>query len=245
VVGRNSCQRRAEARNVDQRRWWGDPDAIEAEKRKRRGESFHQLAFSEALFQPAQRAASRQPFVDIALEDDHARALDGKRVQKPRNLKSTLRRPKSEVGNEDAHGFAAELEIGVDRAAGLAALHGQVKEFNVQTFKFREQDVPVFAVSSHQKSPRHGLKPATRGQIIHLMRLDPSIGFGVHLLQAGDIGAALLDDLADAAGIAASIEPDAFVNVVRQRREGRHGYGSRAAEDGFTVDRSGNSLLPS
>src|SRR5262245_19907874 len=223
VIGSDARKRVAETSHLNERGRRIDPDAVETEHRAEGGKRRHKPVLAEVFLQPRERPAVRPPFVEIAHDERHARALVCEESQELRHLAAALVGAEAEMRHDHAHRLAVDLQVGVDRAARLVAPDRHVQLLGVQNGKAREQRVAEFAVAPLEEAARHGVQAGRRREEIRLVRLDSAVGFDVDFLQANDVGAARLDHLADARRVALAVEAQAFVNVVRERGEERHG----------------------
>src|SRR5262245_40581995 len=104
------------------------PGAVEREQRPARRERALDDRMAEEAVQPAQRPAERQPLVDIAEDDDTFMDRSAAHnLEQFSDLETALGGPEAEVGDDDAHRLAADLEVDVERVARLAAGVGEAE----------------------------------------------------------------------------------------------------------------------
>lgn len=174
---------------------------------------------------PAQRSARGQPLIEVAHENDDARAFLGKRVQQFFYLESALDGQESEMRDDHAHDFAIDFQIGVDRAARFAAPITEIQVPDSVNFVACQQDIAVVPIGAFHRGSRNGIVAGGGGEIIHLMKLFDAARIRMDFLKTDDLRAAFLDHLGDTLWIAAAIGADALMNIVGQDREALHAMG--------------------
>ena len=75
-----------------------NPDAIEREYRKCGGEGGDGGGAAEARVQPAQGPPDREPFVDVAAQDDDVRSALAQQIEQAAHLRAPLARQQARGG---------------------------------------------------------------------------------------------------------------------------------------------------
>src|SRR6185436_17978653 len=129
-----------------------------------------------------------------------------------------------------ANGGAVDVQVDVQRGAGLASIHGQVDVADVQHRAPREQGIAVVTVVALHGRAGDGVKAKLRGEKLHLHRRAGLAGTRIDLLQADDVGVDLTQYAGDACGIARAVRTDALVDVVRGDAKALRVRGHRRSE---------------
>ena len=169
---------------------------------------------------PAERSACGQPFVGIAQHDHEFGSLFGNGCDEPFRLMAAFGAAKPEVGNDHARCFASNIEVHIQGATGLSPVHAQVEATHREDRPGGEEGVAAVSIMTLNGRPGNRCKPCGIGQLFQLVAILPVVPLALHLLEADDVGAQLLDDPADSPDVATTIQADAPVNVVRRRDEG-------------------------
>jgi hypothetical protein len=162
-------------------------------------------------------AAAAAPFVEVAHHEDRVAAAGARRGdgrEQALRLLLALGAAQAEMRRDDAEHAVARRELGVDRAARLAAGDSGIDVADRENRKPRQDGVAEAAAAIGAQRARDQAKAGRLGEERLLVERALPVLPRADLLEADDVGAELAQHLGDSRGVVPAVDADAFVHVV-------------------------------